>query len=203
MAVPERSTNFGASVVSTHAEETDALRPPPMLDSPVLTPAVSNEDMTNEYTEKPVPPHSPFYQHPPASFERIQTSKTNMAATTYEKDLESGHASPLAGIDDDNPFTSKISVDHNKECKMWPSKNTLMQQRTRDKHQRRVMKGCAGCAPLRQWWAKFDKRQQLYFKIAIALVLIGVAVAIGVGISRAVHGTYYGKNGSQQNVGGS
>ncbi|KAK5113871.1 hypothetical protein LTR85_010404 [Meristemomyces frigidus] len=196
---------FGASIVpmQQRAEE-DALRPPPMLDSPVLTPAVSRDDMSTEYMDKPIPPHSPFYQHPPASFERMhsrQASKTGVATTTYEKDLESGHATPLTGVNDDNPFTSKISVDHNKECNMWPSKNTLMQQRTREKQKRHATKGCAGCVPAREWWAKFDKRQQLYFKIAIALVLVGVAVALGVGISKAVHGTYYGKNGSQQTVG--
>ncbi|KAK4540257.1 hypothetical protein LTR36_009662 [Oleoguttula mirabilis] len=208
MAVPSRSTHFGASIVPTQQrpEEEGILRPPPMLDSPTLTPVVSREEMASEYTDKPIPPHSPFYQHPPASFERVhslQTSKTNIATTTYEKDLEGGHATPLTAADDNNPFTSKISVDHNKECQMWPSKNTLLQQRTREKQKRNATKGCAGCVPAREWWAKFDKRQQLYFQIAIALVLVGVAVAIGVGISKAVHGTYYGKNGSQQTVGGS
>lgn len=202
MSASKQTTRFGATIVPTSTHD-DTLRAPPMLDSPALTPAVSQDDMSTEYTNRPIPPHSPFYQHPPASFERVesrQASKTHLAV--YEKDLESGHVTPLTMADDENPFGSKISVDHNKECKMWPSKQTLIQQKTAEKKKRRDMKCCAGFGPVRDWWAQFTKRQQLLMKIALALVLIGVAVAIGVGISKAVHGTYYSSDGGQQQVGG-
>ena len=152
--------------------------------------------------EQQIPVNSPFYQHPPASFERVASrnaSKTHLAVD--EKDLESGHATPLTAADEDNPFTSKISVDRNKECTMWPSRQALMQQKTADKRKRRDAQGFLACGPARDWWAKFDKRQQLMMKIGLALFLIGVAVAIGIGISKAVHGTYYSAHG-QQNVGG-
>ncbi|KAK5132558.1 hypothetical protein LTR08_008875 [Meristemomyces frigidus] len=202
MTNPYLNTNFGATVVPVQqpSYEDGELRAP-MMDSPLLTPAVSRDDMSSEYMDKPIPPHSPFYQHPPVSFERVhsrQNSKVNIDA--YEKDLEGG-VTPLTAADDANPFTSKISVDHNQECKMWPSKQTLMQQKTQEESKRRQTTGFAMLAPLRERWSRLDKKQRLYFQIAIALVLIGVAVALGVGISKAVHGTYYGKNGEQEDVG--
>ncbi|KAI7264369.1 hypothetical protein KC345_g8816 [Hortaea werneckii] len=217
MANHLQAPTFGATIVPTSPDlrpsQDDILRPPQMLDSPVLTPSTSHEDMAPAYSEKPIiPPHSPSYQHPPASFERVhsrQTSKNHLGV--YEKDLESGHggnnnlATPLtmpADDDDDNPFTSKISIDANKECRMWPSRQTLTQQRAAQKTKRRAARGWAGCAPLREWWTtRFTKRQRLWIRIAIALVLVGVMVAIGVGISKAVHGSYY-SSGEKKEVGG-
>ncbi|KAI7681905.1 hypothetical protein KC322_g14100 [Hortaea werneckii] len=210
MAHHPQAPTFGATIVPTSPDplrpsHDDILRPPQMLDSPVLTPSTSHEDMTPAYSEKPIPPHSPFYQHPPASFERIhsrQTSKNHLGV--YEKDLESGVgggesnpnlATPLTiPADDENPFTSKISIDANKECRMWPSRQTLTQQRAAQKTKRRAARGWAGCAPLREWWTKrFTKRQRWWIRIAIAVVVVGVMVAIGVGISKAVHGSYYSR----------
>ncbi|TKA27738.1 hypothetical protein B0A50_04839 [Salinomyces thailandicus] len=204
MPTTNQTMPFGATIIpSTRPSNDDTLRPPQMLESPVLTPVASREDPRAEYAEKPIPPHSPFYQHPPASFERIhsqQNSKTNIGF--YEKDLESGHVTPLTTADDENPFTSKISVDRNVECRMWPSRQTLTQQKQAEKQKRRQIRGWAGCAPLRQWWSsRFDRRQRLWVKIAIALFLVGVAVALGVGISKAVHGTYYSSGNGKQEVG--
>ena len=200
------NTGFGASVVpmQQRTHEDGQLQAPQLPDSPALTPAGSHEDMSREYMEKPVPPHSPFYQHPPASSERVSgRQNSKVGAEAYEKDLESGHLTPFNAAEDTNPFTSKISVDHNQECKMWPSRQTLMRQKTQEKTKQRQLKGFAVLAPLRERWAAFDKRQQLYIKIAIAFLLVGIAVALGVGISKAVHGTYYGKNGKQETVGNS
>lgn len=203
MAFPTEHSTFGASIVPTSQQPAEnVLRPPPASESPALTPMASREDMPSDHLVKPVPPHSPFHQHPPASFEKVhsrQASKTNVA--TYEKDLESGNATPLTGVNDENPFTSKISVDCNKECKMWPSRQTIIQSKMAEKRRRRDRKCCAGCGPVRDFWAQFDKRQKLLIKLAIGLFLVGIIVAIGVGISKAVHGTYYSQNGSQQEVG--
>jgi hypothetical protein len=197
-----QSTTFGATIVS-NTQSRDELCAPSTLDSPALTPAVSRADLSARYQDKStLPVTSPFYQHPPASFERAhsrQTSKENV--TAFEKDIESGNLTPLSAKDDENPFTNKISVEINKECKMWPSKQTLMQQRKSEKKQKRERKGCTGCAPLRNRWEKFDKRQRLLIKIAIALLIIGILVAIGVGISKAVGGSYWARNGTQQAVG--
>ncbi|OTA30353.1 hypothetical protein BTJ68_09302 [Hortaea werneckii EXF-2000] len=200
---PEAPT-FGATIVPTSPDplrpsQDDILRPPQMLDSPVLTPSTSHEDMAPAYSEKPIiPPHSPFYQHPPASFERVhsrQTSKNHLG-------VQQPRNSPYNAADDENPFTSKISIDANKECRMWPSRQTLTQQRAAQKTKRRAARGWAGCAPLREWWTtRFTKRQRLWIRIAIALVLVGVMVAIGVGISKAVHGSYY-SSGERKEVGG-
>ena len=206
MSTPYTDTNFGASVVPTqHRTYAEGeLQPPAMLDSPALTPAGSHEDMSSVYTEKTPSPQSHFNKQPVASYERIHaypSSKNN--TTTYEKDLESGHVTPITMPDDPNPFTNRVDLDNTQECKMWPSRQTLMQQKTQEKTKQRQMKGLFACAPLRERWAALNKKQRLYTKIAVAILLIGIAVALGVGISKAVHGTYYGNHGQQENVGGS
>ena len=63
------NTTFGATIVPTPAQTTtdEITLPPPVLDSPVLTPAVSREDLSTEFPARRVPIHSPFYQHPSAS----------------------------------------------------------------------------------------------------------------------------------------
>ena len=199
------NTNFGASVVPVQqrTHEEGELQRPQLLESPALTPAPSNEDMSSNYTqEKHIPSHSPLYQHPSAPSDHVngrQNSKFNF--NTYEKDLESGHPTPMATDEETNPFTSHISVDHNQECKMWPSKQTLMRQKTQEKTKQRQLKGFAALAPLRERWSSLERKQKLYIKIAIAFLLVGIAVALGVGISKAVHGTYYGGHGEQENVG--
>ncbi|KAK5110810.1 hypothetical protein LTR62_005521 [Meristemomyces frigidus] len=206
------STNFGATIVQPphkNIDAEDALLHPSGIDSPVLTPAVSHEDISASYaldSTKPAPPHSPFYQHPPTSMERITTthsrhqSKTHLAIAS-EKDLETG-LSPLATRSYDpegeaNPFTSAVNLEHHKECKMWPSKQTLMLQKAETRRQKHLTRACGGCAPVRQWWEQFDKRQQLIMKILLAFVTVGAIVGICVGISVKVHGTYYSNNGQQ------
>ena len=196
------NTTFGATIVPTPAKQSaDGITlPPPVLDSPVLTPAVSREDLSTEFPARRVPIHSPFYQHPPASFERVhsrQNSKDGPSAT--EKDLEPGVQTPLAG-DSDHPFASKVSVDCSKECRMWPSKQTLIQSRKEGKKKRMNGKFCGGCAPVRDFWARFTARQRLYIKIALALFFVGVVVAIAVGITVAVNGTVYVSDGHTEAI---
>lgn len=189
-------TNFGASIVPTPLHTT-ASKPSSTLDSPALTPVVSSEDLQQSYTNKPVPPHSPFYQHPPASFEKIhsrQESRTN-AANTNEKDLEA--ATTIVSLapptsDESHPFAGKVSVDRSRECRMWPSKQTLMQEqeeRRRAKRDQRTLGNVTG--PVVDFWHRFSKRQKLGIQIAGALLLVGVCVAIAVGITVAVNGTVY------------
>ncbi|KAK3670096.1 hypothetical protein LTR78_010036 [Recurvomyces mirabilis] len=206
------TTTFGASIIPTQSHTQyaadDALLPPQTLDSPVLTPAASNEDIASEYNAsgKPIPIHSPFYTHLPASFERVQTTHSRQTSkaniSTSEKDLEAGltpvttHAA--SRNDENNPFTSRVSLEHNKECKMWPSKQTLMLQKTEARRAKHARKFCGGCAaPVRQWWGQFDKRQRLIMKILMAFFVVAAIVGICVGISVAVHGTYYSNSGQQ------
>lgn len=106
-----------------------------------------------------------------------------------EKDLEAGVVTPLAA-QDENPFTSKISVECNKECAMWPSRQTLVDKHKAEKRQRRGRKRC-GCGPVVDFWARFNARQKLIIKIVIALLVVGAMIGIGVGISIAVNGTVY------------
>lgn len=195
------STNFGASIVPGNQGTSKA----PTLDSPALTPAVSSEDLQTDYNHKPIPPHSPFYQHPPASFEKVhsrQSSRTNVAAAPTEKDVELGASAPLAPSEsaEGHPFAGKVSVDCSKECRMWPSKQTLMQDQEARRKQKRDNKKFGGVTgPVVEFWNRFSKRQKLYIQIGLALLLIGVAVAIAVGITVAVNGTVYvDENSSKQ-----
>ncbi|KAK0942693.1 hypothetical protein LTR29_005780 [Friedmanniomyces endolithicus] len=162
MAAMNEHTTFGASIQpSSSPYQHDVLLPRREMDSPALTPAVSHEDMNTQYHDQPnIPVHSPFYQHPPASFERVhsrQTSKNNIY--THEKDLEANHLNdntdttahtltPLSATanhnPDTNPFTSKVSVEHSKECTMWPSKQTLMQDKAAARQKKNSRKGYAG-----------------------------------------------------------
>lgn len=199
-------TTFGASIVPTPTPPTIHAAPPSTLDSPALTPAVSSEDLRDTtYASKPIPPHSPFYQHPPASFEKVhsrQNSRTTVAVAPTEKDLEAGAATPLhpSAAAEDHPFASKVSVDCSKECRMWPSKQTLMQEnaaRRKQKRDEQTLGGVTG--PVVEFWNRFSKRQKLGIQIGMALLLVGVAVAIAVGITVAVNGSVYvGEDRSKQ-----
>ena len=205
MASNNASTTFGATIVPTASQKTktddEISLPPPIQSSPALTPAASREDLSPEISERRVPPHSPFYTHNPDSFERThsrQNSKANVAAIS-EKDLESGLQTPLTA-DAEHPFAGKVSVDCNKECRMWPSKQTLVQTRQAEKKKKREQQCCGGCGPVRDFWARFTKRQKLFLKIALTLFLLGVVVAIAVGITIAVNGSVYVSQGQQAKI---
>ena len=83
---------------------------------------------------------------------------------------------------------------------MWPSKQTLIQEKQAEKKKRRNEQCCGGCAPVRDRWAGLTKKQKLLIKIGIALFVVGVAVAIAVGISVAVNGTVYVSDGHTENI---
>lgn len=194
------NTTFGATIVPAKSHE-NRLFPAPTTQSPALTPAVSRED----FYDGAVPVQSPFYEHPPASHEvshsRSNSENKNINTTVFEKDVESGNVTPLSGPDDENPFTKDHGLESNKECAMWPSKQTLKQKRKEERELKRNQKGYTGCAPVMNAWSKLSKKQRLLVKIAVAVFLVGVAVAIGVGISVAVKGTYYVADGSSKGIG--
>ncbi|EME80386.1 uncharacterized protein MYCFIDRAFT_177329 [Pseudocercospora fijiensis CIRAD86] len=173
---------------------------PPQLphlvtNSPALTPAVSRSSFQDEYTGPHVPPHSPFYQHPPSSNELslpLSATKHAKVHQVHEKDLESGNDTPLTPHSyDEHPFSAKTAVEHTKECQMWPSTQTLKQKYKEDKKQRRAARGGC-CMPVRAQWSKLGARNRILVKIAIAVLVIGIAVGLGVGISAAVKGSYFG-----------
>lgn len=193
-------TTFGASVVA-HPDEKAAMLPATTSDSPALTPAVSRDSATFA-DNTPVPPHSPFYQHPPASHERVRSihqTPAKVAQPNLEKDLEYGNITPYSGVnndDDENPFSKKYAVGaSNQECTMWPTHQTLKQTRQADKKQRRDGRTC-GCGMIRDRWAGYSKKQRLAIRIFIALLVIGAIVGVAVGITRSVNGGVWSGKGS-------
>lgn len=201
MAPPE--TTFGASIVPNSHPASNELDKEPLANEGAvdLTPSVSRESLAASYTEhRPLPPHSPFYQHPPASHELVDATHGRNPNTKHldvgalEKHLPSGDVTPLSATDE-NPFCSKISVGANKECTMWPSRQTLVQTKMAEKKQRWASRTCA-CGHLQHRWSTMHKRQRLLIRLAIGLLLVGAMIGIGVGISRAVHGSYYSGNGN-------
>lgn len=197
------NTTFGAVIVPTQTK-TNQGGLLPVADSPALTPAVSRDgSQLSDYDNRPIPPHSPFYQHPPASHEVVAHSRSNsgkLDTTVFEKDVEHGNATPLSPSSEEHPFGKNVAIVDNKECEMWPSKQTLKQKYQQAKKQRREQRGGV-FAPVANRWAKLNKKQKLWTKLAIALFLVGVAVAIGVGISVAVKGSYYVTDGSSKDIG--
>lgn len=200
---PNQEPTFGASVVA-QPDEKAAMLPSAGVDSPALTPTVSRE--TTAYHDAtfadntPLPPHSPFYTHPPASHERVPATHQALAKAAYltsEKDLEYGNVTPYTGAnDDENPFSKKLAVgSNNQECTMWPTHQTLRQTRLADKKQRRQGRTC-GCGTVKHHWAGYTKNQRLAIRILIALVVIGAIVGVAVGITRSVNGGVWSDKGT-------
>ena len=184
------NTTFGASIVQPSQQTPNKIIPPtPLLDSPALTPATSTEDFSTQRhsIDSPEPSRSPFYQKDPTQPEptHSRTSSQNRPIVN-EKDIEAGPNTPLT--DENNPFTSKVNLSCNKECKMWPSKNTLAQSRKAEQKKKRDEKFCG---PVTDYCSRFTKRQKLIMQIILAFLIIGVVVAIAVGITVAVNGTVY------------
>lgn len=170
-----------------------------MADSPAITPVPSHDSLAQEYDKVPV--QSPFYTHPPASHEVIPSATKKGHLNVYEKDLEAGNDAPLTPTtDDEHPFSQRIGVEQNKECTMWPSKQTLKQKYQAEKQQRQQKRGIKALNPVRAKWTAMSKRNKLIAKILLAVFVVGVAVALGVGISKAVKGTYYVKDGASKGI---
>ncbi|QIX00261.1 hypothetical protein AMS68_005778 [Peltaster fructicola] len=139
-----------------------------------------------------------FYQHPPASHERVAKpqylDKSHLDISVAEKGFGRDDLSPMSTTDK-NPFCSTISVNTNKECTMWPSRQTLATTKLSEKKKKRSSRFCA-CAGVRHNWEQLHKNHRLTVRIVIALILIGAMIGLGVGISKAVHGSYYSGSGS-------
>lgn len=193
------NTTFGASIVPIQHRNNVISTPQNLCnESPAITPAASHEDLnTSAQTQRQPIPN--VYQTP-SSLEPAQPrAALRPSIVTNEKDLEAGASTPLAR-NEENPFTSKVSVDINKECTMWPSKQTLIDNRKAEKKRRRDGKLCGGCGPVRDFWATFTKRQKLISKIVVAILLVAAMVGIAVGVTVAVNGTVYASEDSTQRI---
>jgi hypothetical protein len=196
-----QGTTFGASVVAQPDEKAYML-PTAATESPALTPAASRDSVAAPASDNtPLPPHSPFYTHPPASHERVESTPVKPVHLTSEKDLEYGDATPYRH-DEENPFSKKYAVGTStQECTMWPTHQTLRQNRLADKKQRRQNRTC-GCGMVKDRWAGLSKKQRLAIRILITMVVIGAIVGVAVGITRSVNGGVWSGKGTSHEFDG-
>ena len=130
-------------------------------------------------------PASPFYSHPTTktSFEQLKCAST-AGFSAYDTDVEAGSKRP--SHEDLTPQSTSLQ----KDCTVWPQRQTLLMQHKQRKRQR-------ACYP----WNVLSKKQKLAAKLATLLLIIAIGVGIGVGVSRAVGGTWYKSANQQGQVG--
>jgi len=220
MASTTNTTTFGASIVpidQLNLTTTNDNRLPQLsvFDTPASTPAASHEDLSRTTTTAATTPtrhtnySSPFSpqrlspthprQHGRPEYLDNEKSTYTYASTDLEActPVRSYSTQTPADTADDtttalNPFTSKRSVEYNKEDAMWPSRQTLLTKQAAEAKKQRQSRWCGGCiAPVRERWGGLSKRQRIGVRVFVAMVVVGVMVAIALGITVAVDGTVY------------
>ncbi|GAB7353278.1 hypothetical protein MBLNU459_g3783t1 [Dothideomycetes sp. NU459] len=187
---------FGATI-DPSVKQTNHLLTPNVFDTPkTLTPVVTQEDRSNK---------TPFYSHSSAAASQLSMPSPSLKSpvAVYETDLEAGRATNsqlnLSGIRT-NASGYRSSLDARpKECTMWPTKETLREKAKQEKCRKMSTRGF-GCGRVNVAWAHLDKKQRLWYKIALALFLVAIAVALGVGITKAVGGGVWASNGQQKTI---
>lgn len=196
---------FGVTI-NTNVEETNHLAPN-IFDTP----------KTPNSTAAPVPrsnlttPMAPFYNHPSVEHSQQSLKSTKNPLAVYETDLEAARTTTLASSSNlDLPLAyslaSNVPSGHrsscegrSKECTMWPTKQTLRENARVEKAKQRQSRFCS-CGHVTGAWGTLNKKQKLWFKIAIALFIVALAVALGVGITRAVGGGVWASQGQQKTI---
>lgn len=204
----EKSTTFGATVVQPSdaappASDAPSKKTPPALSVPpaaahLSTPSTREQslDVSRTPTGKDSDldlsnPFSAFYTHDTPSRQThalpesamAPTSKTNL--DVYHPDVE---GQPMSAC---TTQTHKQFPNGGKQCTMWPSRQTLIDEAKARKHAR------GGCHPLRG----LTKRQRLWVKIVIALFIVAAAVGVGVGVSKAVGAGVWSGDGQSRQIG--
>lgn len=193
-AYDNEKVTFGATIEPNNEQSTNLLTPN-VFDTPkTLTPVATQDDRS---------PMVPFYNHPSAQASQQTMPSMKSPMMVYETDLEAGRATnsnlDLSGSRT-NASSYRPSFDTRpKECSMWPTKETIREQARAEKAKKMSKRGC-GIGQVRMAWADLDKKQRLWFKIALALFLVAIAVALGVGITKAVGGGVWASNGQQKTI---
>ncbi|KAL5121946.1 hypothetical protein ACEQ8H_000162 [Pleosporales sp. CAS-2024a] len=169
------------------AQQQPALRSPASTDS--ARSMTSAELAQKEMAVDSSNPYSAFYKHPEArrSLDATTAPQTKAHLTVHpvERDAEAGL--PLSTATTQQP---KLSVDGRvKECTMWPSRQTVLEQRKTYRRSR-------GC----NLFKNLTGKQRLWAKILIALVVVAAAVGLGVGITRAVGGGVWAGEGQSKHI---
>jgi hypothetical protein len=170
----EKQTQFGASVqpIATPkllAPSDSHLKPKISLDVP--SSPVSISSTSDQTPSKPTTAFSPFYNHPPCSFEQSKTSKSKLGIYTH--DVESQAA--LHG----STGSPKISIEPTRDCAMWPSQKELKRRAKADKKRK------CECLP------KISKRLKIMLGVGAFLFIIALALVLGFVISKKVGGGIY------------
>lgn len=136
---------------------------------------------------------SPFYTHPPVSFEKEESKSTVSTVSTAELPLHYIRtATPNEKASGITSFTS-ITLNRTRDCDMWPNQQTLSKRQTQNRKRRM-------CG----WTDKISKKMKVCLILASLAVVVGVAVALGVTISKATNNGYYaGAGQSNKPIGGS
>jgi hypothetical protein len=198
---PASDTNHDSSTAPRAAHlstiiEKDSVRSSLAPSTPISRPSTSG---TLTPTDNATTPFSTFHaDQQPA---RVSPAVTKNGFLATETDLEAGHLSPISqqttqSNAPSNVFDpSKLSLEHTKECSMWPTPATLKQQQKQRKQLRRNTWNCWG-----RLTSRMTKGQKILLQIVIALVVIGAAVGIGVGVSKAVGGGVWSGTGQSRTI---
>ena len=200
---------FGATINDTPSKSQNYLAPN-VFDTPKssLSPVATRDSPTSADA-----PLTPFYASP-----STQTSSRSLPtdAAAADDDLESARKEgyvvttnpldsqldlpaemvPVSAI----PTGHKLSIDgRTKECRMWPTKQTLRDQDRKERSKRRAAKVC-GCSSINAMWHDMTRKQRLWFKILLAAFLVAIAVGLGIGISKAVGAGVFAGDGHSKPI---
>lgn len=186
---------FGATIEPTHDEQGNHLLASNVFDTPKnLSPIIAKDEKSAM---------TPFYNQPSAQASQQTMPSLKSPVMVYETDLEAARATNSRlnlSLARSNASGYRSSFDTRpKECAMWPTKQTIREQARAEKAKKLSRRAC-GCGQVTLAWNNLDKRQRLWYKIALALFLVAIAVALGVGITKAVGGGVWASNGQQKTI---
>ena len=159
---------FGASVLPVTPHNQPAQN---AFLKPEATPEVpsSPASLTSSFDAKPPNAFSPFYNHPPCSFEQATKSNSKSQVGIYQHDVESYAA--LAA--------SRISIEPTRDCAMWPSQKELKRRAKANKKR--------SCTRI----PKCSKRAKVILSVVLFIMVIGIALVLGFVVSKKVGGGIY------------
>ena len=160
---------FGVEVQPQRSNHITAPTPLQLKRSNTSDQPPSPTSRSSSFDAKHTNAFSPFYSHPPCSFE--QSSKASKSRIgVYQHDVES-----QAALNN----TPERRGEPTRDCAMWPSQQELKRRAKTDKKRR--------CS----WFPKMNKKAKIITSIIAILLIVGVALILGFVISKKVGGGFY------------